>query len=52
LTVDGCHPNRSTEIADLAVDVAITAIQLLVPSGLRPDGADHRADGPPLAREI
>lgn len=29
--VDGCHPNRSTEIADLAVDVAITAVQLLVP---------------------
>ena len=29
--VDGCHPSRSAEIADLAVDVAITAVQLIIP---------------------
>lgn len=27
--VDGCHPSRSTEIADLAVDVAITGLAFL-----------------------
>ena len=30
--IDGCHPVRASEVADLAVDVAITAVQLIVPA--------------------
>lgn len=30
--VDGCHPSRSSELADLAVDVAIGALQLVIPA--------------------
>lgn len=29
--IDGCHPSRSSELADLSVDVAIAAIQLAIP---------------------
>ncbi len=29
--IAGCHPSRSSEIADLSVDVALTALQLIVP---------------------
>jgi hypothetical protein len=29
--VDGCHPDRSSELADLAVDVALGSLQLVVP---------------------
>ncbi|MDT7953556.1 MAG: hypothetical protein RQ966_18805 [Acetobacteraceae bacterium] len=29
--IDGCHPSRSLELADLSVDVAIAALQLVIP---------------------
>lgn len=29
--VDGCHPSRSSELADLAVDIAIGILQLAIP---------------------
>lgn len=32
--IDGCHPARSCEIADLAVDVALGALQLALPAGV------------------
>jgi hypothetical protein len=50
--VDGCHPNRSTEIADLAVDVAITAIQLLVPGAYSGLMARITARTAPIGAEI
>ena len=32
LEIDGCHPDRSSELADLAVDVALGSLQLIVPA--------------------
>jgi hypothetical protein len=31
IAIDGCHPDRSSELADLAVDVALGSLQLIIP---------------------
>jgi hypothetical protein len=32
IAIDGCHPDRSSELADLAVDVALGSLQLIIPA--------------------